>query len=284
MTEFFTYVVHNTVNNKVYIGKSTKPFERFKKHLKVASGTRKVEKFYFHRAINKYGGDNFTFSILQKFDNEEDCNQAEMYWIKFFNAKNKKYGYNLTDGGEGCSGRVITEETREKMRKHALTRRHTEETKQKLREINLGKRLSKESIEKTRQARLGVPLSEEHKRKISESTKGKIKKKFTKEQVIEIRRLYEKENWSQRELADFFNAKQANISFITTYRTWSDLTSDNVENYYKKGTPKLKAADVIKIREMHSTGKYTYVQLAAEFSVSKRIVAKVIKRVTWKNV
>lgn len=217
---FFVYLIHNIVNNKVYIGKSQNPAKRWKKHIVVAFCKRKIEKFYIHHAIKKYGPDNFIFSIIQKFEEQKVCDEAEKYWIVFFDTKNSKFGYNLTDGGEGCYGRVYSEETKEKIRVKATGRKHSAETKEKIRQLNIGKRQSKESIEKTRQANLGKKLNEDHRRKISEATVGKKKYRLTKEQVIEVRRLYEKENWSQRAIADLFGMRLANVSFIVTYRTW----------------------------------------------------------------
>jgi group I intron endonuclease len=52
--------------------------------------------------------------LLQEFDNENDLNKAEIYWIKFFNEE----GCNLTNqttGGYGVRGYKFTDEVRAKM-------------------------------------------------------------------------------------------------------------------------------------------------------------------------
>src|SRR5271154_4774479 len=97
---FYIYLIHNILNNKVYVGKATDPSKRWQKHLRVASGKRQKEKFYIHRAIAKYGADNFVFSIMQQLNTEQESDVAEAYWIEYFQSKNNNYGYNLTKGGE----------------------------------------------------------------------------------------------------------------------------------------------------------------------------------------
>ena len=128
MNNFWIYVIRNIVNNKIYVGKTKNLQNRWAKHIKVALGKRAVEKFVIHKAIAKYGVDNFIFSKLQSFGNEDDCSAAEIYWIEYFKSNIKEFGYNLTKGGEGCSGRVVSEVTRQKMRDKATGRKHTSET------------------------------------------------------------------------------------------------------------------------------------------------------------
>jgi group I intron endonuclease len=86
------YQIKNTVNSKIYIGKTTKtPEERLKKHFynaKYGSVT------YLYRAIRKYGESNFSISIIEEtFDN---LNEREKYWIQKLNPE-----YNMTIGGDG---------------------------------------------------------------------------------------------------------------------------------------------------------------------------------------
>ncbi len=280
----YVYLIHNIINNKAYIGKASDIPKRWAKHITIAFCKREKEKFYIHRAIKKYGVDSFVISEVQKFNDEKECDEAEVYWIKFFNSRNKDFGYNLTDGGEGCLGRKVSEKTRKKMIEKATGRKHTEETKEKLRKINTGKRLSPEAREKASQANLGKIISQEQRIKISRATKGKKKQLLTKEQVIEIRRLYEEENWSQAQIARFFNIKQRNVSFVATYRTWKDLNwKDNIvgENHPHA---KLTTEDVISIRKKYKSGKHSSLELAKIYKICKGTVMDIIKRKKWKHV
>jgi predicted GIY-YIG superfamily endonuclease len=88
------YIIHNIIDNKIYVGKSANPIKRWIKHNSIAQSKRKREKFYLHSAIQKYKKQNFTFSIIQNFKSEQECSLAEIYWINYFQSNNNKYGYN----------------------------------------------------------------------------------------------------------------------------------------------------------------------------------------------
>lgn len=89
----------------------------------------------------------------------------ERRYIKWYGKRLNKTGclLNMTDGGEGSSGRPMLEST-----------------KHKLLEANLGRKLSDETKEKMSRTRKGRTLSQEHKQKIAQSHKGK---KLSKESI-----------------------------------------------------------------------------------------------------
>ena len=60
------YKFTNKINNKTYIGQSKSIETRYKRHLYDAN---KGSKTIFHRALIKYGIENFTFEII------EECNK-----------------------------------------------------------------------------------------------------------------------------------------------------------------------------------------------------------------
>lgn len=172
------YKTTNLINGKFYIGQDTNNNPRY-----FGSGVK------IKLAIKKYGKENFTKEILQYCYNQEELNEREKYWIKQTNAI--EIGYNLAEGGFGCSNMSdeikkkisnakkgvklnISEETREKKRNYLRNRIVSDETRQKLREANIGKTLSAEHKEKLRQAHLGTKLTDEHKRKIGLKSKGRI--------------------------------------------------------------------------------------------------------------
>lgn len=64
---------------------------------------------HFHRAIRKYGRENFTWEILyQSNDLEHTLNKMEPHFIQEYNSFGN--GFNMTKGGEGRLGSVMTEE------------------------------------------------------------------------------------------------------------------------------------------------------------------------------
>jgi group I intron endonuclease len=92
------YLIKNKINNKIYIGKTKKKIEiRFHEHHK--SAKRNDTNSILHKAIRKYGIDNFEIKLIC-FCNNNIANENEK---KYINENNSFYphGYNLTKGGDG---------------------------------------------------------------------------------------------------------------------------------------------------------------------------------------
>lgn len=102
---FYIYIFQHKENNKIYVGKTNNLVKRIRRH-KLES---KNPKTYFHNAINKYGIESFNCFVIEEYENEQECFDAEMFWIEFFRSHYKINGYNLTKGGEGVSGYKHTE-------------------------------------------------------------------------------------------------------------------------------------------------------------------------------
>lgn len=92
------YKITNKINNKIYIGQSVNIQQRFYTHC--SDALTKQDNNYFHNAIRKYGKENFYIEIIEECL-EEELNNKEIYWIKYYNATDKNIGYNSSIGGEG---------------------------------------------------------------------------------------------------------------------------------------------------------------------------------------
>lgn len=93
------YKIVNDVNDKVYIGKTTRTIEiRWKDHIK-DSNLKIVSKF--HNAINKYGIEHFHIELVEDNIPNEILNLRERYWIDQYDSYYN--GYNSTLGGEGAN-------------------------------------------------------------------------------------------------------------------------------------------------------------------------------------
>ena len=68
---------------------------------------------YFHNALNKYGEENFKFEEIDSATTQEELNDKERYWIKYYNSNDKNKGYNLDSGG--LYGGAKSEETKKKI-------------------------------------------------------------------------------------------------------------------------------------------------------------------------
>lgn len=261
--DFYIYVIHNISSNKIYVGKSHDPQTRWLKHLKVSKHKRNIEKFYIHRAISKHDISNFTFTIIQSFKNESDSLNAEKYWIKYFRSNIKDFGYNLTEGGEGCSGRVVSEATRQKMREKAIGRKHSPETIEKLRAINLGRIPT--NIEQLKIMNKGKKLSIEHKSNISKAKKGA---QFTQEH---------KNNMSKVRIGKNLGS---NNSFYGKHHTEANKIKSRGQNNKRS---KLTNKQVLQIRNKYNFENYTQIQLADEYNISRRQINRIVRNIDWKH-
>jgi group I intron endonuclease len=135
---FYVYCIQNSLNFKIYVGKTSVVDKRFYEHNRIASlGFSKgnVKFSLLHKALAKYGKENFTFQVIEEFEGEQDCLDAEKFWIEFFrtdvNRFGNEYGYNLTADGDGISGYKHSEETKNKISLSNLNKIVSIETKLK---------------------------------------------------------------------------------------------------------------------------------------------------------
>lgn len=111
------YKATNKINGYSYIGYAIEGLkERKPDHEWLAKNGSNC---YFHKALRKYGFDNFDWIILEhNISDFEILKDLEKYWIREFGTKAPK-GYNLTDGGDGSLG---CKPTKEVIRKRKETR------------------------------------------------------------------------------------------------------------------------------------------------------------------
>lgn len=201
------YKITNIVNNKVYIGLTTKTLEkRWKGHLNSINSKTKSSR-YLYSSMKKHGINNFKIEEIEKCENINALFSKEIYWIKKYNSNNKNFGYNLSSGGEI---NIPNKETLELMSIKGKERWNNPEFKKKMIRAltgvkksgephNKGKHLSDETKDKISKSRLGKmsgkdnhnfgkpginlgkEFSEDHKNKISNSLIGNTNGKIGKE-------------------------------------------------------------------------------------------------------
>lgn len=135
--KFYVYMHVNTVNGKRYIGITRDCEKRWR------NGSGYYKNKHFNDAIKKYGWDAFDHIVLYWNLSKEDACQLEKDLISFFDTQDKRYGYNLTNGGEHF--------------------KHSEESKQLMSERKKGQKLP--------------PFTEEHIRKLKDNHSGGTDKK-----------------------------------------------------------------------------------------------------------
>ena len=165
---------YTSPSGKSYIGQTINPERRIIEHRIMKGDT------IFHRAIKKYGFENFQYEILVTVDleDEQELKQKLDFFEKFYIRKLHTFGengYNMTAGGEGLLGHTVSEETKQKI---------SESLKGNV-PWNKGKTnvLSEKAKQKMREAKKGfVPwnkgktTSEEQKKKLSEARKAYLER------------------------------------------------------------------------------------------------------------
>jgi hypothetical protein len=113
--------------------------------------------------------------FLKKNLTESEAFKHEIYMIFLYGRKDLGEGilHNKTNGGDGASGAVRSEETKKKMSEANMGENNFMYGKTGKSCPNYGKPRSEETKKKLRESKLGIPLTEEVKKKMSQSHKGK---------------------------------------------------------------------------------------------------------------
>lgn len=90
------YCITNTLNGKQYVGQSVDIYERWHGHMSSAI-SKDDDHTYIHRAMKKYGRENFKLEILEECSPEE-LNERQIYYISKLGTYGN--GYNISPGGE----------------------------------------------------------------------------------------------------------------------------------------------------------------------------------------
>lgn len=153
---YLVYMHTNNENGKRYIG-ITRQNTKYRWR---SDGSGYFRSPHFHNAIQKYGWDNFEHTIIAENLTKQEAVDMEVEYIKQHKTQDKRYGYNMTAGGDGTSEYTIPKESVE--RRAAMMRGvpKSEAQRRKISESNKGKRPSQETREKLRVSHLGHKCNE----------------------------------------------------------------------------------------------------------------------------
>jgi group I intron endonuclease len=147
--KFQIYKITNKQNDNFYIGYTSKSVQkRLKEHFNTSRGGGKT---YLNKAIRKFGESNFNVETLDFAYTLEEAHTKEKDYIDTL-----KPTYNLTLGGEGCSGLKWTNSMRRKASEKAYIR--TEDHREHQRLVLLE---NKEAINKSRKTESYKKLARE---------------------------------------------------------------------------------------------------------------------------
>ena len=178
----YIYKITNDVNDKVYIGQTSKsrPTDRWSQHKTDSKTLKDSDNSALHAAMHKFGVEHFFFEIIEEVP-IESLDEREIYWIAKMNSQ-VPTGYNISSGGKvprgfpsKFKGIPRTEEVKQKLRNNWTQERREEQSKRVSGENNpmFGKITSEETKQKLREALSGEknPFYGKHH---SEETKIKL--------------------------------------------------------------------------------------------------------------
>lgn len=119
----YTVYMHTSPSGKRYIGITKQSVEERWKN-----GWGYYTQLIFYRAILKYSFENFKHEIIASGLSKEEAIDLEKELIKKYQTTDRRYGYNITEGGETMSPNC-----------HWIGSHHTEESKRKISEANKGR-------------------------------------------------------------------------------------------------------------------------------------------------
>lgn len=129
------YQIRNTKNNKIYIGQTSDRFiERYWNHLWKLKN-KKHDNNHLQKSFDKYGEENFEFSIIHLLSEDEGIDELERYYIANV-PKNKLY--NIQKGGQDITMKKVPMSSTTKQligtknKVNMLGKKHTDETKRRI--------------------------------------------------------------------------------------------------------------------------------------------------------
>ncbi len=278
---YYVYIVENTVNEKLYVGKCSNPRERWTTHKYIAKGG--LEKYptrfkYFHKGMRKNGIDNFQFNIIEVYSTEQEAFLAETYWIKYL----KDFGiklYNTTDGGEGPSGMKHTEETKEKLRgprpslqgeNHPLYGiGHTEESKKKISETRINNGVGK-GEKNSMFGRTGESAPAWNR-----TGEKHPNTKLTDTQFLEIEEALKSDKYTQHELVLKYNVSDALISNIRKGKARKNKSEIGIKDDKRI---KINSEQLGIIIEDLKNNQHSINQVAKKYGIAHKTVVRIKER------
>ena len=188
-TIYSIYLITNLVNSKTYIGWTSRdPYKRYREHQSTRTPKRQARSA-ISCAIEKYGVENFEFSIVYQSKDYDHCRQIETHFIAEHRSHVEQWGYNKDLGG---TGHKRSAETIEKHRQKLKGRKQSEEHKKK----------KGEAIRGEKNGMYGKHLTEEQNFALQDGARLKTlaykelnlvhSKKLTEQQKIEVRKVMDR--------------------------------------------------------------------------------------------
>lgn len=195
------YCIENKTTGKKYIGQSVNVKDRWMKHISELNNNSHHNS-YLQNAWNKYGVDDFKFTVLEYCEIDK-LDEKENYYIELYDTLNRDCGYNLKSGGQSTNH--YSEETRKKMSESGK-KTYLNPERRELQRINALNQWAnpkiKEKISGKNNYMYGKHHTDETRRKMSEARKGRkpSNRNTTPVFCIELNKLFEDATEAGKEL------------------------------------------------------------------------------------
>ena len=271
------YLVTNLINQMKYVGQTTRTLKQRKSsHL---SSSKKRSTYYLHRAIRKYGAENFKWEVIYNAASEEELNEKETYFIKEYNT-NSQDGYNLTEGGRGIRGWKHSELTKEKIKQCAIKNNSAQYLKKFLQSEEGRKKISLMQLGKTYEMKFGKEKAKQmikdkqrlYNEKYGLQKSSEIREKISKNSKSGLQVVRTKMSESHKKNLDI-NGKRIDIT---------DQGREKMKNHMiGSKNPCYKHVDENMITSLifdyQSTKKVTN-EMAKKHGISKYLIIRVLKQ------
>lgn len=243
----YLYHIENQINGKIYVGKSMERRDsRWLEHkIDARSGRTKMP---IHRAMNKYGEENFSYNVISMYNTQEEALLAEVDLIAYLREQGVVL-YNVADGGNGwMSGKKRGPRSAEHQKNaHKFPKGNIPVNK-------------------------GTEMSLETRNKVSKNAAGR---KISDLQRQEIKDLYATGKYSHREIGLLYSISQGHITNIINGKTGYISRKSLLPKKSKISIKRKNMTDEI-IRS-YKTGNYTQTELAKMYQLHRKTIGSIIK-------
>ena len=242
------YKITCTSNGRIYIGSTVFNFyNRWHQHVS-ALKRKEHHSVTLQRAYDKYGKDAFVYEIIEKLTDDKEVLEREQYYIDLYDSANPKLGFNICKFAGNHKGMTHSEESKELTRQKSKKNWENPEYRKKVIEGATGLKREEETKQKQSEAAKSRFSSEGARRQHSIACKGVKKKEGSGEKQSKI----------MRESCRVLGANNPKA--------------------------KLNEEKVREIRQLYTSGGYTYKQIGELYGVTHYAIADVITRRKWSHV
>ena len=209
------YLSKNKINNKIYIGQTIQTLEKRKRRHE-NDALSNSDHVIFHRALKKYGIENFEWSVLESNIEEKFLNDKEKYYIKKYKSNDPDIGYNMTPRGESrpTSHYILNNDL---VLEIIDMIKNTQKTFKEIGELYGVSMYAISDINRGRswtQQNIKYPIREPHKSSISREYKKVYKGSLSKEIVEKIIKDLKDTYLTNTEIAKKYNVSKLSIASV----------------------------------------------------------------------